>query len=117
MNSVAKKLFILALVVTAGTLITWQVTGGDGFTKFQVVKTITVELDQNDPLVQAGFYGESATKDSTVTIDEFHLGLIPTPQGLFDKHALSVVSLTGPVWALALGFWFFTRRKKDSSPA
>ena len=114
MNTGAKKLFLLALVVTAATLITWQATGGDAYTKFQVVKTVTVELDPNDPLVQAGFYGAGTTKDSTMTIDEFHLGLIPVPQGLFDKHTLSVASISGPPWlaTIVLAVWAPRRRKR-----
>ena len=36
---------------------------------------------------------------------EAHLyfGLLPTPQGLFDKHAVSVVSIVVPVWAIVGG--------------
>jgi hypothetical protein len=40
----------------------------------------------------------------------FRFGLLPTPQGLFDRHALSVVSVTAPLWGLTLAAWLWSRR-------
>ncbi|KAA0223893.1 hypothetical protein EDS67_25280 [candidate division KSB1 bacterium] len=106
MTKQTKIILVLAALITLATLITWQMTGGDYYTKFEVVEQITAPVEQNDPLAAAGFY-EGTPRMQTVTRPEFHLGLLPTPRGLFDKHALSVVSIVSPSWfiAIALVLW------------
>ena len=110
MNNV-KIFFLVAIIISVSSLITWQLTGAHAYTTYHFNETVQVELDPNDPLVQAGFYGDDKTKDSLVVSEGLHLGLLPTAQGIFDKHVFSVASISGPVWGLALVFWFFQRRK------
>lgn len=100
----------IAFAVTLGTVILWQATGGDYYTKFQVVEEVQSQVDPDDPLAAAGFY-EGDTTTQAVTRDEFRFGLLPTPEGVFDKHVVSVASVAGPVWACAIGFTWWTRRK------
>jgi len=100
----------IAVAVTLGTVIVWRATGGDYYTKFQVVEEVKSEVDPNDPLAAAGFYAGDTTTQA-VTRDEFHFGLLPTPEGIFDKHVVSVASISGPVWVCAIGFIWWTRRK------
>lgn len=104
-----KIILVLAALVTLATLLTWQVTGGDYYTKFEVIEQITAPAEADDPLAAAGFY-ENAASTKTVTRPEFHLGLLPTPRGLFDKHALSVVSIVSPVWLVVFGLVWWRRR-------
>ena len=112
MNTKAKILLGLAALVTLVSIITWQATGGDYYTKFEVVEQVEKPLDPDDPLVAAGFY-EGISQTETVTRKEFHLGLLPTPSGLIDKHAISVVSLAAPLWLLAGGcLWWQVRRQR-----
>lgn len=108
MTKQTKIILVLAALVTLATLITWQMTGGDYYTKFEVVEQIAAPVDANDPLAAAGFY-EEASQTKTVTRQEFRLGLLPTPSGLFDKHALSVVSIMSPVWLVAFGLVWWRR--------
>ncbi len=110
MNRMTKAILALALVVTVVSLVTWQATGGDYYTKFEVVEQVEAEASPDDPLAAAGFYdGDTVTR--TETRDEFRLGLLPTPSGLLDKHALSVATLAGPFWALGLAAAWFGRRR------
>ena len=73
------------------------------------------EVDPNDPLVAAGFYDGSTNTQSTVR-DEFRFGLLPTPQGVFDKHAVSVLTLVAPFWILTLGLYWLNRRRMKAAP-
>jgi len=109
MTKQTKIILALAALVTLATLITWQMTGGDYYTKFEVVEQIAAPVDPNDPLAAAGFY-ENASQTKTVTRPEFRLGLLPTPSGLFDKHVVSVVSIVAPVWLIALSLVWWRRR-------
>jgi len=111
MTKPAKYMFIFAGVVTIAALITWQATGGDAYTKFQVVEQVERTLDADDPLAGTGFYPDDKVVE-TVTKDEFHLGLIPTPVGLFDKNAVSVMTIVIPIWVFALVFWWYMRRRE-----
>lgn len=106
-----KITLVLAALVTLATLIAWQMTGGDYYTKFEVIEQVETPVDQNDPLATAGFY-EKASQTKTVTRREFHLGLLPTPRGLFDKHALSVVSIVSPVWLVVSGLVWWRHRRQ-----
>lgn len=108
MTKQTRIILVLAALVTLATLIAWQMTGGDYYTKFEVIEQVETPVDQNDPLAAAGFY-ENASQTKTVTRPEFHLGLLPTPSGLFDKHALSVVSIVSPVWVIAIGLVWWKR--------
>lgn len=105
-----KVIIGVAVAVTIGTVILWQATGGDYYTKFQVVEQVRTEVDPDDPLAAAGFYeGDTATR--AVTHDEFRFGLLPTPAGILDKNIVSVASIAGPVWVCAIGLTWWTRRK------
>ncbi len=117
MNRNSRIFLVLALLVTAASLVTWIGTGGDWYTKFEVVEQVEVEPAADDPLVAAGFYdGNTVTR--TVTRDEFRLGLLPIPTGLLDKHALSVATLAGPFWGLALvAVWLGKRRRRGRQAA
>jgi len=112
MTRIYKHIAVLALIITVASIIVWRATGGDYYTKFEVVEQVEIKLDQDDPLVAAGFYDDQV-KTETSRRDEFRLGLLPTPSKLLDKHLLSVASLTLPVWTLALVLFLLHRRKKS----
>lgn len=101
----------VALVLTIATVIAWQMTGGDAYTKYQLNVEVERKLDPSDPLYGTGFYEDDVVKE-TVTRDEFRLGLLPTPQGLVDKHVLSVTTVLGPLWALVAGALVISRRRR-----
>lgn len=103
----------LAVVVTSATLVTWLATGGDYYTKYEVIEEVTTPLDADDPLAATGFY-EGSSQTQTVVRSEFRFGLLPTPQGVFDKHAMSVTSFAIPSWIVAAGvvWWPQLRRKR-----
>ncbi len=112
MRNFGKITLIAVAAVTIGSLALWQATGGDWYTKFEVVKQVESEPDANDPLAAAGFYdGQKETK--TVVENEFRFGLLPTPAGLLDKHALSVASVNAPVWVLGAGIIWYRRSKRQ----
>lgn len=98
------------ILVTVAMLVAWQATGGDAYTKFTVVERVEVRSDADDPLAETGMFDDAQPRYESVRRDEFRLGLLPTPQGLFDKHAISVASVVGPVWALFLGGWWLKRK-------
>ena len=108
-------LVLLALAVTIGTLATWLATDRHYYTKFEVVEKVKVPVAQDDPLAGTGFY-DDASAEKIVRRNEFHLGLLPTPQGLFDKHVLSVLSILAPTWGLylVLLWWLHRRRRKEA---
>lgn len=111
MTKSVRIVFTIAALVTVAALITWQATGGDSYTKFQVVEQVERQLAPDDPLAGTGFYPDDKVVE-TVTRDEFRLGLIPTPVGLFDKNAISVITIVVPLWVFALVFWWFMRRRE-----
>ena len=103
------SLFTIAGVLTLAALITWLATGAHPYTKYQDVTRQQVSAGADDPFAETGFYdGDMVTK--TVKLDVFYFGLLPTPQGLFDKHAVSVVSVVVPVWLAVGGFALMRRR-------
>jgi len=110
MNKQSKLALAIVAILTLASVITWQATGGDWYTTYEVVEQVESKADPNDPFVAAGFYEGDATTE-TITRDEFRFGLLPTPASVFDKHALSVASVTGPLWVLGLGFLFLQRHK------
>lgn len=112
MSNLSKLIMTTIATVTVAAIVTWQATGGDWYTKYEVVEQVQIQLDEDDPLAAAGFYDEGTTT-KTVTKDEFRFGLLPTPAGIFDKHALSVASVTGPLWAFGLGVVWYQRRRRS----
>ncbi len=105
---------ITASIFTLGILILWQATGGDYYTKFEVVEEVAVEVDSSDPLADAGFY-EEGTVTKTISRDEFRLGLLPVPQGIFDKHAVSVITIVFPFWLLVFAFLWLRKGRSSIS--
>lgn len=106
-----KFLLMIAAAITVTAIVIWQTTGGDYYTKYEVVERDSVKTEPDDPLAAAGFYdGDSKTR--TVTRSEFRFGLLPTPRGVFDKHALSLTTVIFPVWVITfVSLWFRRRRK------
>ena len=120
MSRTMLKLLVTAVVVTVAALGAWLATGAHPYTKYQDVVREEVSTDEDDPFAEAGFYdGETVTQ--TVKKDVFYFGLLPTPQGLFDKHAVSVVSFVVPVWlivgGIALVRWHARRRSARGAGA
>ncbi|MBD3383088.1 MAG: hypothetical protein GF404_12950 [candidate division Zixibacteria bacterium] len=111
MNSIHKTVPALALLLTLGAVITWQATGGDYYTKFEVVERVERLPDADDPLAGTGFYDDEKVIE-TVTRKDFRFGLLPTPAGLFDKHILSVASISLPLWVISFGVIWFTRKNR-----
>ncbi len=93
-------ILVFAIACTAASLFLWQATGGDYYTKFEVVEEVEEKLDPDDPLAEAGFY-ENDSVTRTVTRKGLRFGLFPAPQGILDKHSLSVVTFIFPVWLIA----------------
>ncbi len=93
-----------AIVVSFATLAVWFATGMHYYTKYEVVsKSKESTSDGNDPLAGTGFYDDDiATAERVVRRPEFHLGLLPTPQGLLDRHLLSVTTVLGLTWCVTL---------------
>jgi len=91
----------LAVFVTLAALSAWAATGRHYYTKFEVVEQVEAAVDPDDPFADTGLY-DDGPRTETVTRDEFHLGLLPVPQSLWDKHVVSVLTLVGPVWVLVL---------------
>jgi len=110
MNKHTIIFWAIPIAITVAMLIGWQATGGDAYTKFAVVERVPVQSDADDPLAGTGMFDESEARFETVRRDEFRLGLLPTPQGLFDKHAISVASVVGPVWVVFVGWWLLKRK-------
>ena len=110
MNKTTKNTILAAIVLSAIIIIFWQVTGGDFYTKYQVVAEIEKKLDRSDPLVAAGFY-DNGTTTETIVKDEFRLGLLPTPSGIFDKHSIAVITMITPIWLISFMMYFLKRQK------
>lgn len=116
MTRVGRVALGVGLVATIATLAVWITTGRNYYTKFEVVERVEVSADPDDPLAGTGFYDDEEPGYETVRRGEFHLGLLPTPQGLLDKHAVSVVSILVPAWAVCLVLlWRFGRRRGRSN--
>lgn len=118
MRTLHRNLLIAAAAITLIAIGVWAATGRDFYTKFEVVEEVEKKVDPNDPFAGTGFY-DSNTAKQIVRRKEFRLGLLPTPSGLFDKHMVSVVTLTGPVWGIALAALIVGRRRnrQGGSPA
>jgi len=99
----------IPLLFTAGALGLWAATNYHAFTKFQVVERVLVEPAEDDLFAGTGLFDGQDDKPAyrTVERDSFHFGLFPTPQGLFDKHMASVLTVSAPPWILAFGIFGF----------
>lgn len=105
-----KKLFIAGLA-TIFIVVVWLMTGADYYTKYSWNETVETKLDESDPLYNTGMY-ENNIKTEVVTKNGFKLGLLPTPQSLFDKHILAVTTLVPVVWFVFV-FSYLRRRKQQ----
>jgi len=105
---------VLVMLVTVGVFATWVATGRHVFTKFEVVVEMDDPVDPDDPFAAAGFY-ENDTSRRVERRSEFHLGLLPAPASLFDRHAVSVVSITVPFWFAAVVVWWRRRPSRVSA--
>ena len=114
LTKLSQKVLAIAVVVTIGAIALWQMTGGDYYTKFEVIQEVEKAVDPDDPLAGTGFY-EDDKQVETIARKEFRFGLLPTPSGLFDKHLLSVASVVTPFWALTLIVVWRERRTRSSS--
>ncbi len=114
MSRTMLKLLVIAVILTVATFGLWLATGAHPYTKYQDVTRQELPTDEDDPFAEAGFYdGDTVTRTVKKTV--FYFGLLPTPQGVFDKHALSVVSVVLPVWLIVGGIslvrWRARRRR------
>lgn len=100
----------IPILITVAMLIAWQATGGDAYTKFTVVERVEVQPEADDPLAGTGMFDNAKPRYETERREEFRLGLLPTPQGLFDKHVISVASVVGPLWVLFIGGWWLKKK-------
>lgn len=120
MNRLRLRLAALAvpLLVTIGAFGLWGATGRDAYTKFTVVERVEVPAEEqsDDLFAAAGLEEEGETVYETRRRDEFRFGLLPTPQGLFDKHIFSVATVVVPLWAAGLGLFFLLRQNVRSRP-
>jgi len=91
---------IIAVVISAAVLLVWRITGGDYYTKFEVIRQQEIAVAADDPLAGTGFY-EDEKNMQTVREKDFRLGLLPSPGSLLDKHMLSVVTVIFPLWIIA----------------
>jgi hypothetical protein len=103
---------LTAIVVTAGLLVLWQSTGGDYYTKYEVIEEVPIELEPDDPLAAAGFYDDNATQHTRR--DAFRFGLLPGAPALLDKHVVSVVTIVVPYWAAVAALTLWRTRKRHS---
>jgi len=101
MSTITRTLLIVTVITSIGTVLLWQATGGDYYTKFEVVEQVKTPIDPDDPLAATGFY-ENDSVVETVRREEFRFGLLPTPSGLIDRHVFAVLSIAGPLWALTI---------------
>ena len=110
------SLIIISVVLTAAALITWVATGRHPYTKYQDVTREQFSAGAEDPFAETGFYdGRIVTK--TVKKDVFYFGLLPVPKDLFDKHAVSVVSVVVPVWLVVGGIALMRWRSAKTGTA
>jgi hypothetical protein len=110
MDRMTKLAIGATVILTLAAVATWQITGGDYYTKFEVVEQVDKAIDPDDPLAAAGFY-DGTSQTETVARADFRFGLLPTPSGIFDKHMLSVVSVVMPLWVISLGLMWLSRRR------
>lgn len=110
-----KSILVIAGVVTIVAGVLWLSTGAHPYTKFEDVVREDIPVDEDDPFADSGFYDDDEMVTQVVTRDVFYFGLLPTPQGIFDKHAMSVASFVVPVWLIA-GAVAIKRRRTSRQP-
>jgi len=113
-EKLTKISLVVAIVVTVAAATLWRATGSDYYTKFEVVEQVETQVDPDDPLADAGFYDGTSTVE-TVTRPEFRFGLLPTPSGLMDKHVVSVMTFSAPLWMLTAALFLLSRLQKRKS--
>ncbi len=101
---------LAAALVTLAAFAAWLATDRHAYTKFEVVERVEVPVAAGDPLAAAGFY-EDGKNVQTVRRPEFHLGLLPTPQRLLDKHIVSVLTIAAPAWMVTAVLLWPRRRR------
>ena len=95
-------LLIIPLVITVACLGLWGATGRDAYTKFTVIEEVPVSETSYDLFTVTGLFDDAERSETEVVRrDEFRFGLFPTPQSLFDKHMLSVASISGAAWGVS----------------
>jgi len=114
MSPILKAWFSVAVLITLFCFGLWLFTDHHYYTKFQVVEQVEVTEDEDDIFANTGFYDDEETPTKTIIRDEFHFGLFPTPQGLFDKHILSVFTFAVPAWGLFAALWLLMRLRRKS---
>lgn len=97
-----------ALLVTLLALAVWVASGAPIYTALTTLELVPVELAEDDPLAGTGFYDDSA--EVVRERGGFRLGLLPSPSGPFDPHAVSVLTLLVLGWiplaaAIARRLW------------
>ncbi len=85
------------VVASAGVIAAWMATGREAFTKSRTLHREPMRIDPQDPLAQASF-DEGASQTRLIRREGFRLGLLPAPQRLADRHALSVIPLLAAIW-------------------
>ncbi len=115
MGKATLAILAVSLLLTIGSLATWGGTGRHVYTKFEVIEQVPAQADPDDPFAGTGFLDGGAPALETVRRDEFHLGIFPTPQGVFDKHAVSVLTIAVPPWALFGVLALLRRRSRRQS--
>lgn len=110
MARAAPALGVLAVLLTVGALAVWAGTGRHAYTKFEVIEQVPAEPDPDDPFADTGLFDDDEPRMETVRRDEFHLGIFPTPQGLLDRHAVSVLTVVLPPWGF-FGLAVLLRRR------
>ena len=112
---------VLCLFVIVESLVLWNATNRDPFTRYHDVER--AERDSNNQGLTDLFGDSSSAADTTATSslppvpNQFRLGLLPStyPWKLADKHLVSVLTLAGPaafVIVLTLGAALLDRPKK-----
>lgn len=105
----------MAAMLTFALVALWQVTGGDFYTKYEIVETNDKPIDPNDPLAAAGFYSGPGQTE-TVVRDEFRFGLLPSSVAPVDKHFVALSTLLPVIWApVLIVFWRFRSRRISAS--
>jgi len=110
MEPFARGLLLVAVLVTVAAVGAWIATGGDPYTKLEVIERVPVAADPSDPFAGTGLYDDEEPRYQAVKRKDFRFGLLPTPQGLLDLHMLSVTSTAVPVWVVCLGLLWWRRR-------
>ena len=105
-----RSLLWIAVAITSVTLGAWLVTGRHYYTKFEVVEKVSAPVAADDPLAGTGFY-DGDVVERNERRSEFHLGLVPTPSRLLDKHALSVLLILGTTWGGMVALTWLSRRR------